>query len=68
MKSGNRNIIIFFTLVVVMLGFGMIIRHAVYIVLRRQRPLGLLMALYGLMQFLFAPFWAAPTDLVVSRY
>jgi DHA1 family multidrug resistance protein-like MFS transporter len=70
MKS-NRNIsILFFTLIVVMLGFGMIIPIMPFYVESlgaSGSALGMLMAVYGLMQFIFAPLWGQLSDRVGRR-
>jgi DHA1 family multidrug resistance protein-like MFS transporter len=62
----NKNIwILFFTMIVVMLGFGMIIPIMPFYIKSfgaSGRVLGALMATYGLLQFLFAPFWGSLSD------
>lgn len=67
----NRNIsILFFTLIVVMLGFGMIIPIMPFYVESlgaSGSALGMLMAVYGLMQFIFAPIWGQISDRVGRR-
>lgn len=64
--SSRRNLIIlFFTLVVVMMGFGMIIPIMPFYVESFGAgggALGALMAVYALMQFLFAPLWGDLSD------
>jgi MFS transporter, DHA1 family, multidrug resistance protein len=66
MKTRNTNIIIlFFTLIVIMMGFGMIIPILPFYVKHlgaSGSALGLLMATYGVMQFIFAPFWGQLSD------
>jgi MFS transporter, DHA1 family, multidrug resistance protein len=66
MKVKNTNIsILFFTLVVIMMGFGMIIPIMPFYVKHlgaSGSALGLLMATYGVMQFIFAPFWGQLSD------
>jgi DHA1 family multidrug resistance protein-like MFS transporter len=67
MKTNNsRNVtILFFTLIVVMLGFGMIIPILPFYVESFNASgstLGMLMGVYGLMQFLSAPFWGSLSD------
>jgi DHA1 family multidrug resistance protein-like MFS transporter len=66
MKSNNTNIIIlFFTLIVIMMGFGMIIPIMPFYVKHlgaSGSALGFLMATYGVMQFIFAPFWGQLSD------
>lgn len=62
----NRNLaILFFTLVVVMLGFGMIIPILPFLVEKfggSGVAMGLLMAIFSLMQFLFSPIWGGLSD------
>lgn len=66
MKENKGNIaILFFTLVVVMLGFGMIIPILPFYVESfgaGGSALGGLMATYGIMQFIFAPIWGQLSD------
>ena len=62
----NRNIaILFFTLIVVMLGFGMIIPILPFLVEKfggSGMAMGILMAVFSLMQFIFSPFWGDLSD------
>jgi len=62
----NRNIaILFFTLIVVMLGFGMIIPILPFLVEKfggSGVAMGMLMAIFSLMQFIFSPFWGDLSD------
>jgi DHA1 family multidrug resistance protein-like MFS transporter len=62
----NRNIaILFFTLIVVMLGFGMIIPILPFLVEKfggSGLAMGMLMAIFSLMQFIFSPFWGDLSD------
>ncbi len=62
----NRNIaILFFTLVVMMIGFGIIIPLLPFYVLEMGGSgisMGILMAVFSLMQFLFSPFWGDLSD------
>jgi DHA1 family multidrug resistance protein-like MFS transporter len=62
----NRNIaILFFTLIVVMLGFGMIIPILPFLVEEfggSGLAMGMLMAIFSLMQFIFSPFWGDLSD------
>ena len=64
--SNRRNIgLLFFTLVVVMMGFGMVIPILPFYVEQFNAggsALGLLMAVYALMQFIFAPVWGRLSD------
>ena len=66
MDNNRRNIIIlFFTLIVVMLGFGMIIPILPFYIKSfgaSGSALGALMATYGALQFLFAPVWGSLSD------
>ena len=60
-----RIAILFFTLVVVMLGFGMIIPILPFYAGEfgaGGKELGALMAIFALMQFLFAPLWGQLSD------
>src|SRR5512147_1303228 len=62
----NRNIaILFFTLIVVMLGFGVIIPILPFLVEKfggSGVAMGMLMAVFSLMQFIFSPFWGDLSD------
>jgi MFS transporter, DHA1 family, multidrug resistance protein len=62
----NRSLaILFFTLVVIMLGFGMIIPILPFLVEKfggGGMAMGSLMAVYSLMQFIFSPFWGDLSD------
>jgi MFS transporter, DHA1 family, multidrug resistance protein len=62
----NRNLaILFFTLVVIMMGFGMIIPILPFLVENFGGggiAMGSLMAVYSLMQFIFSPFWGDLSD------
>jgi DHA1 family multidrug resistance protein-like MFS transporter len=62
----NRNIaILFFTLVVMMIGFGIIIPLLPFYVIEMGGSgisMGILMAVFSLMQFLFSPFWGDLSD------
>ncbi len=62
----NRNLIIlFFTLVVVMMGFGIIIPILPFYIEylgASGTGLGLLMAIFSVMQFIFAPIWGTLSD------
>ena len=66
MTQNRRNIILlFFTLVVVMMGFGMVIPIFPFYVEyfgASGSELGLLMASYATMQFFFAPLWGRLSD------
>jgi DHA1 family multidrug resistance protein-like MFS transporter len=66
MKNNRRNIIIlFFTLVVIMMGFGMVIPVLPFYIKSfgaSGSALGALMASYAISQFLFAPFWGSLSD------
>ena len=66
MGSNAKNIIIlFFTLVVIMLGFGMIIPIMPFYIDAfgaSGRELGFLMAIFATMQFLFSPVWGQLSD------
>lgn len=62
----NKNIaILFFTLIVVMLGFGMIIPILPFLVEKfggSGVAMGILMAVFSLMQFIFSPLWGDLSD------
>lgn len=66
MENNRKNIwILFFTLIVVMLGFGMVIPILPFYVKSLGASggaLGALMATYGLLQFIFAPIWGSLSD------
>jgi DHA1 family multidrug resistance protein-like MFS transporter len=66
MANNQKNILIlFFTMIVVMLGFGMVIPIMPFYVRSFNasgRALGGLMALYGVLQFIFAPIWGGLSD------
>jgi DHA1 family multidrug resistance protein-like MFS transporter len=66
MKPDSKNILIlFFTLVVVMLGFGMVIPILPFYVKHfgaGGSAMGGLMATYAVMQFIFAPVWGSLSD------
>jgi MFS transporter, DHA1 family, multidrug resistance protein len=66
MNSNRRNIVIlFFTLVVVMMGFGMIIPIIPFYIESfgaSGSELGILMAVFALMQFFFSPIWGSLSD------
>jgi DHA1 family multidrug resistance protein-like MFS transporter len=57
--------ILFFTMVVIMLGFGIIIPIMPFFIEQygaTGSDLGMLMAVFGIMQFLFAPIWGRLSD------
>ncbi len=66
MNPDNKNLIIlFFTLVVVMLGFGLVIPILPFYIESlgaSGSALGALMATFAVMQFLFAPIWGSLSD------
>lgn len=66
MKINSRNmIILFFTLVVVMMGFGMVIPLLPFYVESfgaGGQAVGFLMAIYALMQFMMSPIWGDLSD------
>ena len=66
MKQNHRNILIlFFSLAVVMLGFGIVIPILPFYVEKfgaSGSSLGLLMASFAVMQFIFAPIWGGLSD------
>jgi len=71
MQHGQRNVVVlFFTLVVVMIGFGVVIPILPYYVQHFGASgiaLGLLMSTYGVMQFLCAPLWGQLSDRIGRR-
>lgn len=66
MTNNRRNLIIlFFTMVAVMMGFGMVIPILPFFILEfgaGGSAMGLLMASYAIMQFLFSPIWGTVSD------
>lgn len=66
MRVNRRNLtILFFTLVVIMLGFGMIIPILPFYIDSfgaSGKALGILMAIFATMQFIFAPIWGDLSD------
>jgi DHA1 family multidrug resistance protein-like MFS transporter len=62
----QRNIaILFFTMVVMMIGFGIIIPIIPFYIEALGvggKELGLMMAIFSIMQFIFAPFWGSLSD------
>lgn len=62
----NRNmIILFFSMIVVMIGFGIIIPILPFYVESfgaSSKALGLLMSIFSIMQFIFAPIWGNLSD------
>jgi DHA1 family multidrug resistance protein-like MFS transporter len=67
MKTSNRKnlVMLAFTLVVVMLGFGMVIPLMPFYIEKlgaSGKQLGLLIAVYSIMQFIFAPIWGDVSD------
>lgn len=66
MQNKRRNLaILFFTMVVVMMGFGMIIPILPFYIIEfgaGGSAMGLLMATYAVMQFIFSPIWGGVSD------
>jgi len=64
--KAQRNIaILFFTMVVMMIGFGIIIPIMPFYVESLGvggKELGMMMAIFSIMQFIFAPFWGSLSD------
>ncbi len=64
--NNRRNLaILFFTMVVVMMGFGMIIPILPFYIESfgaSGKGLGLLMAIFSIMQFIFSPIWGGYSD------
>jgi DHA1 family multidrug resistance protein-like MFS transporter len=64
-KSGKNLIILFVTIAVVMLGFGIIIPIIPFLITRfggGGLALGQLISIYSIMQFLFAPIWGVLSE------
>lgn len=65
MKSQKNVVILFFTLIVIMMGFGMVIPILPFYITSfgaSGSALGALMAAYAVMQFIFAPIWGGLSD------
>jgi DHA1 family multidrug resistance protein-like MFS transporter len=65
MKNKHNVIILFFTMIVVMMGFGIIIPILPFYIESfgaSGKALGLLMAIFSIMQFIFAPIWGTLSD------
>jgi MFS transporter, DHA1 family, multidrug resistance protein len=66
MKQNNTQIIIlFFTMIVVLMGFGMIIPILPFYIEAfgaTGKDLGILLAIFSVMQFIFAPIWGSLSD------
>jgi DHA1 family multidrug resistance protein-like MFS transporter len=66
MQNNRRNLaILFFTLVVVMMGFGMIIPILPFYIIEfgaGGSAMGLLMASFAIMQLIFSPIWGGLSD------
>ncbi len=64
----NKNLVVlFFTMIVVMLGFGIIIPILPFYVEQfgaGGTELGIMMAIFSIMQFLFSPIWGELSDLL----
>jgi len=63
--KNSKIIILFFTMIVVMLGFGIIIPIIPFYIKQFNadgKTLGMLMAVFSIMQFLFAPLWGSLSD------
>ena len=66
MQNNRRNLaILFFTLVIVMMGFGMVIPILPFYIIEfgaGGSAMGMLMASYAIMQFIFSPIWGSISD------
>lgn len=66
MTDNRRNLVIlFFTMVVVMMGFGMVIPILPFFIIEfgaGGSAMGFLMASYAIMQFIFSPIWGTVSD------
>ncbi|MGQ9518100.1 MAG: MFS transporter, partial [Anaerolineae bacterium] len=69
--QGKRNLIILFcSLVIIMLGFGIVIPILPFYVERMGAggtDLGLIMAIFATMQFIFSPLWGDVSDRIGRR-
>lgn len=69
-KSRSPLIVIFLTVFIDLVGFGIIIPLSPYLARKfdaSATEIGLLMAIYSIMQFLFSPIWGAISDRVGRR-
>lgn len=68
MRSGNRNLaLLYFTLAVILLGFGVLIPLEAFLVDKfgaSGQALGALLSLHALCQLLFSPIWGSISDSV----
>jgi DHA1 family multidrug resistance protein-like MFS transporter len=65
MFKNSKLVILFFTMVVVMMGFGIIIPIIPFYIEHLGAggaELGMLMAVFSIMQFIFSPFWGGLSD------
>lgn len=65
MENKKNILILFFTLIVIMLGFGMVIPILPFYITHlgaSGSAMGALMATYAIMQFIFAPIWGSLSD------
>lgn len=65
MENKKNILILFFTLIVIMLGFGMVIPIMPFYITSlgaSGSAMGALMATYAIMQFIFAPIWGGLSD------
>ncbi|NTW45155.1 MAG: TCR/Tet family MFS transporter [Anaerolineaceae bacterium] len=65
MNNRKNLIILFFTMVVVMMSFGIVIPIMPFYIESfggNGLGLGMLMAIFSVMQFIFAPIWGALSD------
>lgn len=70
MENRRAMAVLFTTLFLVMLGFGIVIPVLPFLVVSQQgtsATLGLLMATYSVMQFIFAPLWGRLSDRIGRR-
>lgn len=69
-RHTRATIILFITLFLVMVGFGIIIPVLPFLLLQFSSSatvLGLLMAVFSIMQFIFAPYWGRLSDRIGRR-
>ncbi len=70
MQQRSLILLVFFTVFMDLLGFGILIPILPYIALDYQATplqIGMLMAVYSMMQFLFSPIWGRLSDIVGRR-
>lgn len=69
-KSRSPLIVIFFTVFIDLVGFGIVIPLSPFLAREHNASptmIGLLMAIYSVMQFIFSPFWGGLSDRIGRR-